>query len=103
MAFTETALSEEISDATDTIFTTEAVTELAESIADETFTINIALQETDDELSTFAATSNIPPPPRVEKGDCEKALNPNIISSVHYLITMQKEQLFQDQLSRKTF
>jgi hypothetical protein len=59
---------------------TETVIELVASIAEATFTINIALQETDDELTTSAATSTIPPPPpSVEKGDCEKALNPNII------------------------
>ena len=79
-AFTETALSEEISDATDTIFIATTTIELAESLVADTFATTIALHEIDDELTTSAAASIIPPPlSREEKGDCEKELNPNII------------------------
>jgi len=55
-------------------------TEVLESIADAAFLTAIALHVIDDELSTFAATSNIPPSDSDENGACENALNPNIFT-----------------------
>jgi hypothetical protein len=54
-------------------------------------------------LSTFAETFITPPPLSVENEDCEKALIPNIISSVHYQKAMQTMQLFLSQQPKRTF
>lgn len=71
-------LDESIDAETSTSLTPLHETDESEVIADATLLIAIALDVIDDELSTFAAASTIPPPIRVEKGDCENALNPNI-------------------------
>lgn len=54
---------------------------MLESIADAALLTAIALHVIDDELSTFAAASTIPPPASMdENGDCENALIPNIFN-----------------------
>ena len=61
----------------------------------------IAFVVIDDVLNTSAETSKAPPPLSDENGDCEKALIPNIILNVHYLIAKQKELLFLNLLPKR--
>lgn len=83
IALEVTRLSEEIDDDASITFTAETAIEVSDSTNADVFATSIALQDTEELLSIFAETSKIPPPPSVEKGVCENALIPNIISNVH--------------------
>jgi hypothetical protein len=105
-----------------TINATEAWIELVDTISAWADLITLAAQETVDSLVGVAETTKIPiefvvieetlfisaaalstpPPESDENGTSENALIPNIISSVHYQITMQKELLFLNQRSKRT-
>jgi hypothetical protein len=80
VAFAEMELDASIDAEASTSLTRLHETEEIESIADATLTIKIALHDTEDKLSTFAAASSIPPAPSAAKGDCENALIPNIFN-----------------------
>jgi hypothetical protein len=67
--FANIELNESIDAETSTSLTPLHEADELESIADATFLIAIASDATDDELLTFAATSNTPFPPRDENGD----------------------------------